>query len=104
MIEQPLFISAAGINANCSVKPDQIQVELCEAVLATIKKRVNINRRISSYKAKHIVERHISTYISNGALIQAAINQGFDLYISSPNAFFNISTKDWKTLKRSANY
>jgi hypothetical protein len=65
-------------------------------------KRKSINRMISSYGLKHQIEKDTG-YITNGALIQAANNLGYQIYpcrYGDLNCWFNISLK--KSSKHSA--
>jgi hypothetical protein len=53
-----------------------------------------INYRHSSYGLKHIAEKHLGTYISNGEIIAAMILSGFTYKCErGPNAHFNVSEK-----------
>ncbi len=52
------------------------QIRLCANWLTNHQIIGSFNRRYDSYKYKHIVERMHGTYISNGALIAAAIGLG----------------------------
>jgi hypothetical protein len=74
-------------------KPDKDQVEACREVLRQCKKLKSVYRHMSSYKYKHIFERYLGFYISNGAFIQAAVDEGFTVIENPPNAYFNISQK-----------
>ncbi len=61
-------------------------------------------KRLNSYYLKHVIERAVGHYISNGALIQAAIALGFEYsLIDGPNALFHIELRlpedDWKRVK-----
>jgi len=53
----------------------------------------HINKKVSSYNLKHLVERESGIYISNGSFIQAAINVGLKILPDIPNAFFNLKIK-----------
>ena len=64
---------------------------------AKIKKISSINRKQSSYKYKHVVEEQIG-YITNGQFIAAAILSGFEYEWKGPNAYFNMSQKDWNRI------
>ena len=63
--------------------------------LKQIKKIKSLNRSISSYGLKHIVEKDIG-YITNGTLIAAAVHSGFyhkSCQLGGLNAFFNMSNR-----------
>jgi hypothetical protein len=81
-------------------KPDYLQI-LCSKIWIreTLEKRKYINREYSSYGLKHQVERDMrkyTTYISNGALIQAMLEEGFEAIIIGPNGYFNYKTFERK--------
>ena len=63
-----------------------------------LERRKTINRRISSYTWKHIVERSLGKYISNGDFICAALYLNYKMWTDrstvSLNAYFNI--RDYK--------
>ena len=56
-------------------------------------KRTTLNRKITSYGLKHIVEKDMGVYISNEALIKALVELGFtpNKIKNSPNYYFNIT-------------
>jgi len=66
--------------------------------LKTIDKIKSFNRSNTSYGLKHIAERAMGNYISNDALIAAAIYSGFHIKLleNSPNVIFNMSKKSIK--------
>ena len=72
---------------------DEIQY-VCD-ILQKVGKTKIINKNISSYGFKHWVETK-NNYVANGTFILAALMLGFDIVISAPNAYFNISIKDLK--------
>lgn len=49
------------------------------------------NRNHSSYGLKHIAERHIGTYVSNGELIYAMHLEGYKIFPENINCMFNVS-------------
>jgi len=56
-------------------------------------RRKTINTCTSSYGWKHVAERELDTYISNGAFICAALYLNYKMRRqdrSSPNAYFNL--------------
>lgn len=79
------------------------------AFLQKIKKIDTVNRSRSSYGLKHVVEKIAfdlggqilpANYITNGALIAAALYNGFDLHRidHGPNAHFNMSKRSIEAL------
>jgi len=71
-----------------------------EAVMAWVKQgrasqRKTLNRRITSYTLKHVVEKDMGIYISNNACIAALKQMGFMAkpITGTPNYYFNISLK-----------
>lgn len=70
----------------------------------------SINRKHSSYSLKHLAEKRAKKlsqidgenvdYITNGALILAMADAGFDFVheSDSPNVFFNVSERELKRL------
>lgn len=80
----------------CSHHPvDQRGVTIARAWLRTFAtRRQSINTRLGSYWLKHIVERTVGEYVSNGSLIVAAMLEGYDVHPiahGNLNAFFNVS-------------
>jgi hypothetical protein len=69
------------------------EVEACGKWLKKIKKTDEINDRHASGGLKHCVTRCGGGYVSNGALIAAAIILGFDHQVldGGPNTRFNVS-------------
>ena len=66
----------------------------------TIKK--TLNKNISSYGIKHILERELDTYVSNGCFIAAVIHLGIPYYRipESPNIFIPIASREfYKNIK-----
>lgn len=54
---------------------------------------------VNSYRLKHIVERALGRYVTNGEVIAAALIVGYPhhyLGVSSPNLEFGISARDLK--------
>jgi len=113
-----LEIDANGIRTSKYPRcedPDPEQVELCRRWLRLhAEPRKSVNRTVSSYGLKHFVEDWTRTlgqsfdqvdpwgrawtgdylYVSNGAFIAAAIEEGYRILRcgpDSPNAFLNIS-------------
>lgn len=84
------------------------QLDICERVSRWLREStkavVRINRNYGSYTWKHIAEKEIGTYVSNGAFIAAAIFCGYKCESfgeESPNAYFNIATHHSLVKKRS---
>jgi hypothetical protein len=92
-------ITAQGISREGSL-PDRTQVALAKKWLAENFTRADRWRRsgshgfgIGSYGLKHDCEKAVGAYVSNGALIAAALALGFPAKrqeAKSPNAFFKI--------------
>jgi len=47
-----------------------------------------------SYYLKHVVERLVGEYVSNGQLILVALHLGFKHRVQGPNCIFNMNAKD----------
>jgi hypothetical protein len=65
--------------------------------LSKFGRRKSLNRKRTSYGLKHDAERAAGDYVSNGMLIAAALAMGFSAertHAGSPNAYFNISSKE----------
>lgn len=80
---------------------DPNQVCHAKTFLSKLEKTISVNRRCrGSYGLKHDAERYAGTYISNGALIAAAVELGFRVspIAKSPNAYLGYTTKSWKAL------
>jgi hypothetical protein len=72
------------------------EIQDCLEWLLTAEKRKSMNVCRSSYGIKHIVEKHCKRYVSNGALIVAAIMAGFNIKqcrAGGANVYLNISEK-----------
>jgi hypothetical protein len=69
------------------------QVAICIKWLKEKKVDTKINRVTTSYGIKHIVERELHTYVSNGAFIAAVIHLGipYERITDSPNILVTIS-------------
>jgi hypothetical protein len=86
--------------------PAGTDVEDCKQWLLKFarKRRLPEGRCLSSFYLKHVVEKAVGHYVTNGAFIQAAIELGFKYsIILGPNAFFHIELKlpedEWKRVK-----
>ncbi len=76
-------------------KPTKENVEACrKCIREWIDERRTINKNHNSYGLKHFVEEMHEGHISNGAFIQAALDEGYKIKPcgpNSPNAYFNMS-------------
>ena len=84
------------------------EIELVMNLLEGIEKIKTFNKLHSSYGLKHWVENIYSKmnkgrYIANGSFIVGAILSGFEVKISQPNTYFNISEKSFKQFNKSMN-
>jgi hypothetical protein len=86
--------------------PSPTQIEACKKWLLKYakKKRLPRDMCLGSYHLKHVVEDAIGQYVTNGALIQAAIELGFQYSsIIGPNAYFHIELRlpeeEWKLIR-----
>ena len=77
------------------IKPKKENVETCRRCIREwIDIRKSINKNHNSYGLKHFVEDLYEGDISNGAFIQAALYEGYQIKPfgpDSPNAYFNMS-------------
>ncbi|MGY2079718.1 hypothetical protein [Modestobacter sp. SYSU DS0657] len=56
---------------------------------------------VGSYTMKHVVERAIGRYVTNGELIAAALLAGYSFkYTDGPNVLFGMSVRDVKRTER----
>lgn len=87
-------LSASGFGAGNPINPEEVKLCIDWIRPRSIRiARKTINTKCSSYSWKHIVERSVGEYISNGAFICAALHLGFrmkKLDQISLNAFFNM--------------
>jgi hypothetical protein len=58
-------------------------------------KRKTVNKTVTSYGLKHIIEKQMGTYISNDSCIAALKQMGFTAtpITGTPNFYFNIALK-----------
>jgi len=100
----------------CSI--NESEMDSAMIYVSMLKKHKNINHTISSYGLKHRAEEYLrnalkreeNNYISNGAMIVALIESGFDyktdkyyfaqMHTESLNLCFNISRKSINELKK----
>ena len=80
-------------------KFDQDYIKQLQTCIDWLKEKVvdnQMNRKTSSYGIKHIIERELDTYVSNGCFIAAVIslNIPYEKVPDSPNIFVAISDKE----------
>ncbi|MDA3852630.1 MAG: hypothetical protein PF444_00075 [Bacteroidales bacterium] len=66
-----------------------------------LRKTDTTNYDNSSYGLKHIIEKHIGFYVSNGEVIYAMHLEGFKIEKGSINCLFNVSKAGIRLLKNS---
>lgn len=69
------------------------------AIRKYLTKTKAIYRGSSSYGIKHMAERHLGTYVSNGELIYAMHLEGFKIVRDGINCYFNVSQSDLRLLR-----
>lgn len=76
--------------------PDKEQIEFCKKVLGFIKEHKYFCSDKTSYEYKNVLALYHRKYISNGALIQAALDLGLSVKRlgNSPNAEFKFCSSD----------
>jgi hypothetical protein len=79
---------------------DQIDKNELEHIINFIELRFDktksINKKRSSYGLKHLVERNINTYVSNGELIASMIICDYKYKVDGINCYFNVTTNSVK--------
>ena len=79
---------------------DQIDKNKLEHIINFIELRFDktksINKKQSSYGIKHLVERNIGTYVSNGELIASMIICDYKYKVDGINCCFNVNTNNVK--------
>ena len=78
---------------DCHSKPDADQVAACvDWLRKNAKPSKNMRSSANSYALKHRAERDVGQYVSNGALIKAALSLGYRYRREnqSPNCIFNM--------------
>jgi len=79
---------------------DQIDKTQLEHIIRFIEmwfdKTKSINKKQSSYGLKHLVERNIDTYVSNGELIASMIICDYKYKADGINCYFNVNTNNVK--------
>ena len=99
-LKTPPWLNKWGFTDNANLDNPPIDIVVVKASMEYINRQFysikTINRNISSYSIKHIVEQRIGQYVANGELIIAMINCGYDYKqwsISCPNCWFNVSQR-----------
>lgn len=81
-------------------KEDQIDKNELEHIICFIElwfdKTKSINKKQSSYGLKHLVERNIENYVSNGELIASMIICDYKYKVDGINCYFNVNTNNVK--------
>ena len=81
-------------------KEDQINKNQLDHIIRFIELRFDktksIRKDISSYGLKHLIERNIETYMSNGELIASMIICGYRYKADGINCYFNVDTNHIK--------
>lgn len=100
-----------GLNDNGFKKSDQYfidefknhkKIELLRIEIRKYFVKTNTaNKFHSSYGLKHILEKHIGEYVSNGELIYAMHLEGFKIYRQDINCLFNVRETSIRQLKNS---
>ena len=101
------LITMNGFNSSLHSKNREKDEEINDADLHKIEEFIykyfsqseKMNLQCSSYGLKHIIERCLKTYVSNGQCIKAFINCGFKVKRFGLNAAFNVSKKDVKSVE-----
>jgi len=79
---------------------DQIDKTKLEHIIRFIEmwfdKTKSINKKQSSYGLKHLVERNINTYVSNGELIASMIICDYKYKVDGINCYFNVNINNVK--------
>jgi hypothetical protein len=99
----PAPFLVGGVEGPERQPPDAEEVQACRR---WIRKHVDPSAAIredhTSYGFKHLVEETIESYVSNGAFIEAARREGYEIVRDSegsPNALFNMCIKPDKPKK-----
>ena len=87
--------SELGRRLDTLVPPERATIDVCKLALSEIKVfRKTANENITSYGIKHHIEKAFGVYLSNGALIQAALELGLQVQLmEGPNVYFHVGTK-----------
>lgn len=71
------------------------QIDTCINWLKSKKTQKTINRKTGSYGIKHIIERELDTYVSNGSFIAAVIQLGIPYELAiTPNIHVAIGLRE----------
>lgn len=84
--------------SNCEV------FDRCCLILRSIDKSKSVRKKHDSYGLKHLLEKIMGGYVSNGAAICALIDCGYRIQVgdSGPNVFFNMYERDYNALSKRA--
>lgn len=84
-----------GSDKDYDIDEDNVkEIEFLLRKINCVPKLKGVQPSSYSYKLKHLAERAIGHYVSNGEFIKAAHNMGYDLMeVRPPNCYFNISKK-----------
>ncbi len=84
--------------------PDSVATigRVCGWLNANIAHTKQVTRFCGSYGLKHIAERHIGEYVSNGQFIVAALLCGYGAALDYPNALFAMSVRSIKAARKTA--
>jgi len=88
------YLTDEGIVNTNGPTPNEAQVRMARVWLRSLAvTTVNINKKTTSYGWKHVAEKVTKNYISNGAFIQAAMDEGLKVkhIESTQNAYINLS-------------
>lgn len=97
---EELTVSAHGIqwpkSTPCDVPPDPREVEICRTFLARCERVAHPQR--GSYGFKHVIQSWAGEYVSNGALIRAALDLGIECVVQrgNPNAILAVGKRSVK--------
>lgn len=98
-----MHITCGGLRFEPGKDPDEQEVEVCRKFLKQFCEHSD-ERTKNSYSMKHVVERWAPTtdYVSNGALIQAADDLGYDYDVirDGPNADIYMNPDGFCEMKR----
>lgn len=79
-------------NFDSSVFANNQTIELLRPEIKKYFSKTNSNNRnYNSYGIKHIAEKHLGTYVSNGELIYAMHLEGYQIFRKNINCTFNVS-------------
>lgn len=105
MRELPRLGLYGFINGKSTEKEEVFDTAKIEKIKCFIVENIGriktINREISSYGIKHIIEDSVGEYVSNGECIKAFIELGFNVAEQQGglNAYFNVSSADLAMIK-----